>query len=71
MMHTRRIIDAPLSVTADQRDGDKCDADADADADAADDDACKYDGATVYCLQYCMIRSSIVALHESSSEDLK
>ena len=65
-MHTRRIIDAPLPITTDQRDGDVCNATADAAA-ADDDDACKYDGATMYS----MMRSSIVALHESSSEDLK
>jgi hypothetical protein len=55
-MHTRRIIDAPLTVTADHRDGDVCNDTADDDAAAAadddDDDACKYNGATVYCLLY-------------------
>jgi hypothetical protein len=39
-MHTRRIIDAPLSIKANRRDGDICN------ATAAADDACKYDGAT-------------------------
>jgi hypothetical protein len=47
-MHTRGVIDAPVAITADQSDGDICNATAAAADD--DDDACNYDGAAVYCL---------------------